>query len=67
MRADGLSDDAITDAIYVCFLFATINRIANALDFDWETDADRLKLAAGLNRIRYHVPELMLHCVAWRW
>jgi uncharacterized peroxidase-related enzyme len=61
VRAAGLSDDAITDAIYVSFLFATINRIANALDFDWETDADRLKLAAGLNRIRYHVPELLLH------
>jgi hypothetical protein len=56
-----VSDDAITDAIYVSFLFATINRIANALDFERETDADRLKLAAGLNRIRYHVPELLLH------
>ena len=51
VRTAGLSDDAITDAIYVSFLFATINRIANALDFDWESDADRLKLAAGFNRI----------------
>ncbi len=60
VRAAGVSDAAIADALYVCFIFNTINRLANALDFRWETDADRMKLAASLNRIRYHVPEFLL-------
>jgi uncharacterized peroxidase-related enzyme len=61
VRAAGVSDIAIADALYVCFLFNTINRIANAMDFRWNTDADRMKLAAGLNRIRYQTPEFLLH------
>jgi hypothetical protein len=61
VRAAGLSDEAIADALYVCFLFNTINRIANAMDFRWNTDTDRMRLAAGLNRIRYQIPEFLLH------
>jgi hypothetical protein len=56
-----VSDEAIADALYVCFLFNTINRIANAMDFRWNSEADRMKLAAGLNRIGYHTPEFLLH------
>lgn len=56
----GVSDTAIADALYVCFLFNTINRIANAMDFRWNTDVDRMRLAAGLNRIRYQTPEFLL-------
>ncbi|MDP9219095.1 MAG: carboxymuconolactone decarboxylase family protein [Actinomycetota bacterium] len=61
VRAAGVTDTAITDALYICFLFNVVNRLANALDFQWKTDADRMKLAAGLNRIGYHVPEFLLH------
>ena len=60
VRAAGVSESAIRDALYLCFLFNTINRIANAMDFRWHTDANRMKLAAGLNRIQYHTPRLML-------
>ena len=60
MRDAGLSDSAIVDALYVCFFFNTINRIANAFDFGWDTDADRRKLAKGLDRIGYQVPEFFL-------
>ena len=60
VRAAGVSDAAIVDALYVCFLFNTVNRLANAFDYRWKTDADRLKLAAGLNRIRYRVPGFLL-------
>lgn len=60
VRAAGVSDAAIADALHVCFLFNVVNRLANALDFQWQTDVDRMKLAAGLNRIRYHVPEFLL-------
>jgi hypothetical protein len=60
-RDAGVSDSAIRDALYVCYFFNAINRIANAFDFDWRTDADRRKLAEGLDRIGYHVPEFFLH------
>ncbi len=33
LRAEGISDPAITDAIYICVGFNMINRIADALDF----------------------------------
>lgn len=59
-RAAGLSDTAIRDALYIGFLFNVVNRLANAFDFRWDTDARRRKLAAGLDRIGYHVPELLL-------
>lgn len=59
-RAAGVSDTAITDALYVGFVFNTINRLANAWDFGWDTDADRLKLARSLNRMAYHVPTSLL-------
>ncbi|WP_412539979.1 peroxidase-related enzyme [Longispora sp. K20-0274] len=60
VRAAGLSDTAILDALYVGFLFNTVNRLANALDFRWRTDTDRMRLAAGLVRSRYHVPDFLL-------
>jgi alkylhydroperoxidase family enzyme len=34
VRAAGVSDEAIEDAILVCALFNIINRLADALDFD---------------------------------
>ena len=60
VREAGVSDGAISDALYVCFMFSLINRIANAMDFSWRTDADRMRLASALNRIRYHTPEFLL-------
>jgi len=41
-------------------VFNTVNRLANALGFGWETEADRIKLARSLDRIGYHVPGLLL-------
>jgi uncharacterized peroxidase-related enzyme len=60
VRATGVSVEAVSDALYVAYVFNVVNRLANALDFDWKTDADRLKLATQLNRIRYHVPRFLL-------
>jgi alkylhydroperoxidase family enzyme len=34
MRAAGVSDQAIEDAIYVCTYFNIIDRIADSLDFE---------------------------------
>lgn len=34
LRAAGLTDEAIEDAIHVCALFNIIDRVADTLDFD---------------------------------
>ena len=34
VRATGVSDQAIEDAIYVCFTFSVLARLADAFDFD---------------------------------
>ena len=55
LHAVGLSDEAIYDAAYVCFLFSIIDRLADAFDFHIP-EAD---LVAGngrfLNRFGYTV------------
>jgi len=39
VRAAGVSDQAIEDAIYVCFVFSVLTRLADAFDFDLTTPA----------------------------
>ena len=34
MRSSGVSEKAISEAIYVCFAFSVMDRLADALDFD---------------------------------
>jgi uncharacterized peroxidase-related enzyme len=60
VRAAGVSDAAIRDALGVCTVFNTINRIANSLDFGWETEQDRLRLIGALHRFNYSVPGFLL-------
>ncbi len=48
LRAAGVSQQAVEDALYVCMLFTIINRIADTLEFEissaeaFSRDADRL-------------------------
>jgi uncharacterized peroxidase-related enzyme len=60
VRAAGVSDTAIVDALYISYTFNAINRVANAFDFGWETDERRRKLAKSLDQIAYHVPDVLL-------
>ena len=39
VRAAGVSDQGIEDAIYVCFIFSVLTRLADAFDFDLTTPA----------------------------
>jgi len=59
--AAGVSESGIVDALYVCFVFNTINRLANAFGFEWETDTDAVKSAAIRQRIGYRLPDFLLH------
>jgi len=60
VTASGVSRAAISDALYICFLFNAVNRMANALGYDWGTEAGALKTAVVLNRIGYRVPGFLL-------
>lgn len=61
VRAVGVSDEAISDALHVCFAFNTINRMASALGYYWDTEADAMKIATVLNRIGYRLPGFLLN------
>ena len=60
LRARGISNNAIRDAMHVCFLFNLVNRLANALDYNYGTEGDALKAAAVLHRVQYNLPKFLL-------
>ena len=59
-RAAGVEDDALAEAIYVAFMFNTINRVADALGFEHRSDRDRRRGAAVLRRLGYRLPGFLL-------
>ncbi len=59
-RAAGVEPEALAEAVYVAFLFATVNRVASALDFGYRSDADRLRGAQTLRARGYRMPRLLL-------
>jgi hypothetical protein len=60
LGAAGVSEAAIVDALYVCFLFNVVNRMADARAYDYSTKADALEVASILNRIEYRLPGFLL-------
>jgi uncharacterized peroxidase-related enzyme len=60
VRATGLSDEAITDALYVNLIFNLMNRLANTFDFAWDSD-DHVRLGAKvIHRISYRLPGVLM-------
>jgi alkylhydroperoxidase family enzyme len=55
LRAEGVSEQAIVDAIYVCALFNIIDRIADALGFDVPSPAQFARSAKLLLRFGYRI------------
>jgi alkylhydroperoxidase family enzyme len=53
LRAAGVSDTGIEEAIRVCFLFNLIDRIADALDFELPTEQSLRWVARILHRVGY--------------
>jgi alkylhydroperoxidase family enzyme len=56
MRSAGLSDKAIEEAVYVCFLFSVMDRLADALGFDIHSPKDfqrggRMLYSRGYRRL----------------
>jgi hypothetical protein len=56
-----LSEAAIVDGLNVCFLFNTVNRLANALGYDWGNEANARRGAIFLNRSGYRIPQFLLN------
>jgi alkylhydroperoxidase family enzyme len=59
-RAAGVDDIALAEAVYVAFVFNTINRIADALGFAHRSDRDRRSGAALLRLSGYRAPKFLL-------
>jgi uncharacterized peroxidase-related enzyme len=60
VRAAGVSDDAIVDALHVNFIMNVVNRLANALGFSYGDEDGRLATAGALHRIGYKLPGFLL-------
>jgi uncharacterized peroxidase-related enzyme len=60
IRAAGVPDDAIVDALHVLLVFHTVNRMANAFDWGWDSD-DHVRVAArALHRLGYKLPGFVM-------
>ena len=60
VRAAGVEDDALGEAVYVAFMFNTLNRVADALGFEHRSDRDRRRGAEVLRRLGYRLPAPLL-------
>lgn len=59
VRAAGVDDDAIADALVVSFVFNVVNRLANTLEYQWASEDDVVKAAHMLHRVSYSMPSLL--------
>ena len=59
-REAGAPDAAITEALHVGFLFNTVNRMANAFDWTWESEEHVRVAAKVIHRINYRLPGFTL-------
>jgi uncharacterized peroxidase-related enzyme len=60
VRAAGVPDDAVVDALHVVLIFNTVNRLANALDWGWNSDRHVRVAAQAIHRLRYKLPGFVL-------
>lgn len=58
LRNAGLTDQAIEEAIRVCFAFSIVNRLADALDFEIPSDASTQRAARVLFMAGYGIASL---------
>jgi uncharacterized peroxidase-related enzyme len=60
VRAAGVPDEAIVDALHVNLIFNIMNRLANAFDFSWDSDEHVRVSAKVIHRISYRLPRLLM-------
>ena len=59
-RKAGVPDEAIVDALHVCLLFNTVNRMANAFDWSWNSEEHARVAARVIHRVSYRLPGFTL-------
>jgi uncharacterized peroxidase-related enzyme len=60
VRAAGVPDDAIVDALHIALIFNTVNRMANALGWSWDSDKHVRLAAQVIHRINYKLPGFVM-------
>ena len=60
VRAAGVSDEAIVDALHVNLIFNIMNRLANAFDFQWDSEQHVRVGAQVIHRISYRLPRVLM-------
>jgi uncharacterized peroxidase-related enzyme len=59
VRAAGVPDEGIVDALHVNLIFNIMNRLANAFDFSWDSDQHVRAGAQVIHRISYRLPRIL--------
>jgi uncharacterized peroxidase-related enzyme len=60
VRAAGVPDDAIIDALHVNLIFNLANRLANAFAWSWDSDTQVRKAAKVIHLSRYKLPRFAM-------
>jgi AhpD family alkylhydroperoxidase len=60
VRAAGVPDEAIVDALHVNLIFNIMNRLANAFDFSWDSEQHVRVGAQVIHRISYRSPRILM-------
>lgn len=60
VRAAGVPDDAIVDALHVNFVFNLVNRMANTLGWTWDSDDHVRAGAKAIHRFSYELPGFVM-------
>jgi alkylhydroperoxidase family enzyme len=58
LKAAGVSDRAIREATYVCFLFNVLDRLADALDFTMPSEEEARTIGMLTFRLGYGIAKL---------
>jgi uncharacterized peroxidase-related enzyme len=60
VRAAGVPDEGIVDALHVNLVFNIMNRLANAFDFQWDSEQHVRVGAQVIHRISYRLPRILM-------
>jgi uncharacterized peroxidase-related enzyme len=60
VRRAGVPDEAVVDALHVALIFNTVNRMANALGWTWDSENHVQVAARAIHRLHYRLPGFVL-------